>query len=557
VSARRGLILPALLALAACETGTVEPATEAGLALQIVLSPSLVSAPDAGTLHVEGPTTRTVSLGPGQTTTVSGLQPGGYTLALEAFAAGRVVGFSQTTTSVVAGQDRQVTITPASFVPAGVNVPAQVPLGDPVTVSFQPVPGANGYVVQWADNPEFTNLQSFQVDGTSADFTLGTEGLYYVRVFARTRFGSDGEPTEGTQVEVVPGSLVLENGVPLTGRSGAAGSFTVYTFQVPAGGAGRVLQFRVRGGTGNPDLYVRRGSEPTTGTFDCRSAIFTDSYSNNLDFCSILDPQPATWYVGVHGADAYSDVTVDANILDVVPLELGAPVTGLAGAISDVRYFVVGVPTTGVATLHLETTGGSGDADLFASPAASPFGLTAAASWPCVSKENASTEVCDIDAPEGGPWIVILTGYSEFSGVTLQADVVPTSQAPAISNPSFSVVSVNSCTNTGSSINVTFDYQDPDGDVDATVPVHTRFTFQPSGTTGENDAGFTRTGDGSSGSVSGNYCIVFGTNTQVDLGISIADLAGNPSNEVNVSVPKPAGANVPSGAPGPEVIAGR
>lgn len=555
---RRGLAIVALVAVAGCEAGTVEPSVGAGVALQIVLSPELASPPDAGTLHVEGPTNRTVPLAPGATVTVENLQPGSYTLALEAFASGRVVGFGQTSVTVVAGQNRQATITPANFVPTGLTVPGAVVAGDPVSVQFQSVPGAETYVVQWATNAQFTNAQSFEVDGTSGTFTLDAEGTFHVRVFARTRFGSDGEPSEGVPVEVTAGTLTLEEGVPLGGLSGAAGSFTVYELQLPNGAADRVLQLRVRGGSGNPDLYVRQGSEPTTGSFDCRSTLFSDSYSNNLDFCAVVSPEGGTWYVGVHGAEEYADVTLDALVLPLTHLVNGEPVDGLSGDISDVHYFTLDVPTAGASSLHLATSGGAGDADLFASPATSPFSLAEAATWPCVGKSNSSDETCDIDAPQGGPWTVFVVGFTDFGGVSLEASTVSASVPPALSNGSFTVVEVNSasCSNGGTSINVDFDYEDSDGDVGTPAPGRTRFTFQPSGTTGQADSDFTTDGDGFAGSVTSNYCIVFGGNTSVTLAVSIVDMAANRSNELEVSVPKPAGAIAPERPRGAPVVGG-
>ena len=54
----------------------------------------------------------------------------------------------------------------------------------------------------------------------------------------------------------------LTNGVPLTGLSGTAGSETFYRIDVPAGQD--QLDILTTGGTGDVDLYVRRGALPTT-----------------------------------------------------------------------------------------------------------------------------------------------------------------------------------------------------------------------------------------------------------------------------------------------------
>ena len=59
---------------------------------------------------------------------------------------------------------------------------------------------------------------------------------------------------------------VLSNNIPVTNISGASGSQQFWKLTVPAGQTQVV--FNISGGTGDADLYVRRGSRPTTATFD-------------------------------------------------------------------------------------------------------------------------------------------------------------------------------------------------------------------------------------------------------------------------------------------------
>ena len=682
MSPRRVLALLATLAVVACDGATVEPNVDAGLALQIVLSPELATAPNAGTLHVEGPTNRTVPLAPGANVKVDGLLPGSYTVSLEAFAGSQVVGFGQTTATVVAGQDRAVTITPTSFVPTGLTAPSQVTAGQDFTVTFQGVQGAESYVVQWADNAQFTNAQSQTATGTSVTLGITTAGTFFVRVFARTRFGSSGEPATATQVQVAQ-SNKLENGVPLLNQSGASGSLKFYSFDVPQGSGDRVLQLRILGGSGDADLFLRFGQDPTTDTFDCSSIAPPDAYNaNGLDFCTVLDPQAGTWHVMLQGATTYSSVTLDARVTTLQTIPDGGSITGLSGGTSDVLYFNAQVPSSAAppsgaagarvisgsdflgtsktgaprlrrpagarstpalasvaGTLHLETSGGTGDADLLATPRLTSFSFSTIATWPCVAAiSETNEESCDVDGPEAGPWTVMLLGFKAFSGVSLSARfVAPThvftvtgtgngrvtgsgidctftggagsgtcqldvaagatltlsatpsanyqfdgwsgagcsgtgdctvtvgtsdvsvqaafspAAAPTISNPVPMVVSVNSCTNTGSQIDVKMNYADATGDIASDVPVHTVYTFQPSGLTGMIDQSFARNGSASAGDVTSSYCIVFGANTSIGLAISISDMSGKSSNVLTVNVLKPAGANVPAGPSGAAV----
>ncbi|ATD67053.1 peptidase S8 [Luteimonas chenhongjianii] len=103
-----------------------------------------------------------------------------------------------------------------------------------------------------------------------------------------------------------PGDGGLQNGVPVTGVSGAAGSAQRWTFTVPAGA--RNLVIAISGGSGDADLYVRRGSAPTTSTYDCRPY-----RSGNAESCSFATPQAGTWHVLVRGYTSFSGVTLRAS----------------------------------------------------------------------------------------------------------------------------------------------------------------------------------------------------------------------------------------------------
>ena len=90
----------------------------------------------------------------------------------------------------------------------------------------------------------------------------------------------------------------------LTGLSGSTSSWDRYTWDIPAGVSTMTIQ--ISGGSGDADLYVRYGAEPTTSTYDCRP------YKNgNAEVCTFTAPASGTWHIGLRAYSAYSNVTMD------------------------------------------------------------------------------------------------------------------------------------------------------------------------------------------------------------------------------------------------------
>lgn len=94
----------------------------------------------------------------------------------------------------------------------------------------------------------------------------------------------------------------------LTGLSGARNSFTHRSVTVPSGAL--ALSVIVRGGSGDADLYVRRGSQPTTSQFDCRPFL-----NGNNEFCTIDAPAAGTWFVSLRAFRAYSGASLTAAVI--------------------------------------------------------------------------------------------------------------------------------------------------------------------------------------------------------------------------------------------------
>ncbi|TMO55189.1 S8 family peptidase [Pseudoalteromonas phenolica] len=95
-------------------------------------------------------------------------------------------------------------------------------------------------------------------------------------------------------------------GITETNLSASRSNWVRKTVEIPAG----MTSFTVTmsGGSGDADLYVRQGSQPTTSTYDCRP------YKNgNAETCTFTNPQAGTWHIGLRAYSTFSGVTLDAQ----------------------------------------------------------------------------------------------------------------------------------------------------------------------------------------------------------------------------------------------------
>jgi pseudolysin/vibriolysin len=96
----------------------------------------------------------------------------------------------------------------------------------------------------------------------------------------------------------------LQNGVPATGLAAAKGKSVSYTVTVPAGSK---LTVAISGGSGDADLYVKKGSAPTTSSYDCRPY-----KTGNSESCSFSGAS-GTYYIMAYGYAAFSGVSLKAS----------------------------------------------------------------------------------------------------------------------------------------------------------------------------------------------------------------------------------------------------
>lgn len=102
------------------------------------------------------------------------------------------------------------------------------------------------------------------------------------------------------------GVTTLTNNQTVTGISGATGSWTMFKIVVPSGQS--QLKITMSGGTGDADLYVKRGAQPTLTVWDYRPYL-----NGNNETVTVTNPVAGDWYIGIQAFSSYSGVSLNAN----------------------------------------------------------------------------------------------------------------------------------------------------------------------------------------------------------------------------------------------------
>ncbi|NVJ51889.1 MAG: M20/M25/M40 family metallo-hydrolase [Gammaproteobacteria bacterium] len=126
-------------------------------------------------------------------------------------------------------------------------------------------------------------------------------GTYYVRVKAYSDFS--GVTLLGSYTSDDGGSGPDPISETYSNIEVAQGQWQFYSVDLTAGYTS--LNVTTSGGSGDADLYVRRGSQPTTSSYDCRPYRW-----GNDETCAINAPANEVWYIGVRGYSASSGITL-------------------------------------------------------------------------------------------------------------------------------------------------------------------------------------------------------------------------------------------------------
>jgi len=205
-----------------------------------------------------------------------------------------------------------------------------------------------------------------------------------------------------------PVAGILETGVSQS-ISGASGSEQDWTYDATAADINEVT-ISMSGGSGDADLYVKKGSAPTTSSYDCRPY-----KGGNAETCT--GSGPGVYYVMVKGYSSYSGASIVAD----------HTTTGGGGSEPDSGSFAVADQSrgnwdqhsieisAGASNLTVTMSGGTGDADLHTRDASAPTN----SSYDCRPYSAGNNETCTDANPAAGTYYIGVRAYSSFSGVSV------------------------------------------------------------------------------------------------------------------------------------------
>ncbi len=232
--------------------------------------------------------------------------------------------------------------------PTGVSASASSQTA--VNVSWTAASGATSYKIFRATTSGGPYTQVGTATTTSfADSGLTCNTAYHYVVTASNGTCDSGNSAQGsaTTQACTPGGTVLAKGVPVTGISGATSSQQFWTMDVPSGASN--LQFQMSGGTGDADMYVRFGAQPTTTTYNCRPYL-----NGNNETCTFAAPQVGTYHVMLRGYSAFSGVSLVGSyqtgstcnaISDVEPNNTRTAPQAISGTCNQISGTFVGETT--------------------------------------------------------------------------------------------------------------------------------------------------------------------------------------------------------------------
>ncbi|MCH8531371.1 MAG: S8 family serine peptidase [Saccharospirillum sp.] len=224
----------------------------------------------------------------------------------------------------------------------------------------------------------------------------------------------------GSNGEQPPSVIDLQNGETLSNLSAQAGTFGDVTYRLAVPEGATDLSIQINGGSGDADLYVRFGEEPTKTAYDCRPY----RWGNN-ESCSFSQPRSGDWYIMLDAYDTYQDVNLSVSFEKPTAPGYRVEYDNLSGNRDqwvtewEGQVFSIDVEE-GDTSLTVNIARGQGDADLYVRHGEQPTRRL----FDCRPFEDGNEEQCHFEGDElvPGTWYIGLYGFEAFSGVSLIID---------------------------------------------------------------------------------------------------------------------------------------
>lgn len=189
------------------------------------------------------------------------------------------------------------------------------------------------------------------------------------------------------------------------------GETLAYVFDVPKDANGLEPQhifFRLKGGRGDADLYVKKGKFPSDSDKDCASS---NALSEEKCLLSKDRATSGKYYVLIKATYAFKDVDLIAKYS--FKDEFNDQIVELASDLSVAKgkwnhFKTINLPED-YASLRVRLEGGRGDADLYIQHSKS----ATEEDFKCESADNGNVEYCRVDNPKAGKWHISLKGFED------------------------------------------------------------------------------------------------------------------------------------------------
>ncbi|MET1256256.1 M9 family metallopeptidase [Aliikangiella maris] len=243
-------------------------------------------------------------------------------------------------------------------------------------------------------------------------------GKYFLVVENYSDYAGVSLVAQFTPGDDTPKSGQLTKGQTVTVASPADGSNLEFYIDVPANATD--LTFDISGGSGDADIMVAYNRVPTQSDYDCRPYL-----TGNNEQCQVAQPQSGRWYVVVERYSDYANVALVADYVTGTSnacdgttsvnggqLQSDTPVC-VAGS-SNPSYFSTYI-NAGTSSLTIQTSGGTGNVDVYARSGSWPSTST----YDAASTQSGNTESITISNPPSGWFYISLVGSPDFANTSL------------------------------------------------------------------------------------------------------------------------------------------